>query len=79
MEQLILDIERHCTERQITPQAFLREVINASWRQWQDWKDGKASPRLETADRIRAYMRANPPPAPDAGAPAVAPPETDAA
>ena len=61
MEQLILDIERYCAQRVISPQKLLRLVINAKWSQWQDWKDGKASPTMKVGDRIRTYMRDNPP------------------
>lgn len=56
MEQLISDIEAHCTARGISPQKLLREAINAKWGQWQDWKDGKSSPTMKVADRLRVYM-----------------------
>lgn len=56
MEQLILDIETYCAARGIKPQRLLREVINAKWGQWQDWKDGKASPTMRVVDRLRAYI-----------------------
>jgi hypothetical protein len=59
MKQLISEIELFCTARDISPQKFLRDVINARWGQWQDWKDGKASPTLATADRIRDYIAKN--------------------
>jgi len=59
MEQLISDIETYCTSRGISPQKLLREAINAKWGQWQDWKDGKASPTVATADRLRAFMAEN--------------------
>ncbi|ULB10715.1 hypothetical protein ORIO_12455 [Cereibacter azotoformans] len=56
MEQLISDIEAHCAVRGISPQKLLREAINAKWGQWQDWKDGKSSPTMKVADRLRAHM-----------------------
>lgn len=61
MEQLISDIERYCADAGIQPQNMLKRAINANWRQWEAWKTGASSPRFETADRIRAWMAANPP------------------
>lgn len=60
MEQLILEIEAYVAARDITPQRFLRDVINAPWGQWQRWKDGLSSPTMRIADKIRAHMVANP-------------------
>ncbi|SNT39016.1 hypothetical protein SAMN05421763_11385 [[Luteovulum] sphaeroides subsp. megalophilum] len=59
MEQLISDIEAHCTACGISPQKLLREAINAKWGQWQDWKDGKSSPTMKVVDRLRAFMAAS--------------------
>lgn len=56
MEQLILEIEAHVAARGITPQRFLRDVINAPWGQWRRWKDGLSSPTMRIADKIRAHM-----------------------
>jgi len=61
MEQLISDIERYCAVHGIAPQRLLREAINAKWGQWADWKGGKSSPRVDTADRLRDFMRDHPP------------------
>jgi len=57
MEQFISDIERYCAAHGISPQKLLRDAVNASWRQWQDWRDGKSSPTLRVADRIREHMK----------------------
>jgi hypothetical protein len=59
MEQLISDIETWCARNNMPPQRLLRKVLNAKWGQWQDWKDRKASPTVETADRLRAWMAEN--------------------
>lgn len=64
MEQLILEIEEYCSAKQIAPQKLLRDTINATWGLWQKWKDSEASPTMKVADRIRAYMAANPPAVP---------------
>jgi hypothetical protein len=77
MEQLILEIEEYCRARQIAPQKLLRASIKATWGLWQKWTDGDASPTMKVADRIRAYMAANPP-ASDQKSPST-PTEEDAA
>lgn len=59
MEQLISEIEAFCSARQIAPQKLLRDAISATWGLWQKWKEGKASPTVATADRLRAYMAEN--------------------
>ena len=62
MERFIAEIEVYANACGITPQALLRNVINAQWGQWQKWKDGKASPTLRIVDRIHDHMAANPAP-----------------
>lgn len=64
MEKLIAEIESYTSELGITPQKFLRDVLNAPWGQWDGWKVGKSSPTMRNADRLREYMAENPPPAP---------------
>lgn len=60
MEQFIREIEDYTAAADMTPQKFLRDVINAKWGQWQKWKDREASPTLKVVDRLRAYMAAHP-------------------
>lgn len=62
MERFISDVEAYAQAYGVTPQAFLRLVINAQWGQWQKWKDGDSSPTMRIADRIYAHMAKNPPP-----------------
>lgn len=62
MERFISDVEAYASACGVKPQAFLRNVINAQWGQWQKWKGGESSPTMRIADRIYAYMAENPPP-----------------
>lgn len=60
MEQLIDEIEAYAVAAGIKPQRLLREALGASWRQWDDWKAGNASPTLRVVDRLRSFMAENP-------------------
>ena len=62
MEQLIKDIQAYADAVSKTPQWVLRAAIKASWGQWDAWKEGRSSPTMAVADRVRDFMRANPPP-----------------
>lgn len=62
MEKLIADIEAYCAKSQIAPEKLLKASVGATWGLWQKWKSGDASPTMKVADRIHAYMAANPPP-----------------
>lgn len=61
MEQFIREVETYARAQGVTPQVFLRQVLNAEWSRWQKWLQREASPRMETVERVRAYMAANPP------------------
>jgi hypothetical protein len=61
MEQLIREIETYCAALGVKPQKLLRDVIGASWRQWDAWKAGTSSPTMAVADRLRTHMAAHPP------------------
>ena len=69
MEKLITDIEEFCVASQIAPEKLLRLSVGATWGLWQKWKSGEASPTMKVADRVRAYMAANPPKVPSDPAP----------
>ncbi|MGR3495404.1 hypothetical protein [Citreimonas sp.] len=61
MEQLISEVEAYAEAVGRPPQAVLRAAINAGGGEWGSWKDGKSSPTMARADRLRAYMAENPP------------------
>ncbi|OOY16739.1 hypothetical protein [Thioclava sp. DLFJ4-1] len=61
MEQLITEIEVYARHAGMKPQAVLRAAINAKWSSWAGWVAGTSSPTMANADRIRAWMRMNPP------------------
>ena len=61
MEQLIADVETYAARAGVPPQKVLRDAIEAGWGQWDRWKSGRSSPTMRVADRLRAWMAANPP------------------
>lgn len=62
MEQFLSEIEAYAAARGIQPTTVVQRAVGASGATWRKWKSG-ASCSLVTADRLRAYMAANPPPA----------------
>ena len=62
MEQLIREIEAYASQMQRPPQWVLRKAFNAGWGQWDSWKSGKSSPTMAVVDRIKLFMKNNPPP-----------------
>ena len=62
MEEFILEIEAYAAAVDRTPQAVLRSAVSAGWGTWDAWVSRKSSPTMALADRIRDYMKANPPP-----------------
>lgn len=56
MEQFLREIQEFSDLTGRSPQSILRASIDASWGQWQKWKDGDSSPTMIVADRVRAYM-----------------------
>lgn len=65
MEQFISDIEAYADAMGRKPQAVLRAAVGASWGTWESWRSRQSSPTMILADRVRAYMKANPPEALD--------------
>ncbi|AEM40553.1 hypothetical protein KvSKV_05765 [Ketogulonicigenium vulgare] len=61
MEQFVTEVEAYAKAVGRPPQSILKSAVRASWRVWQAWLDGKSSPTMAVADRVRAYMAANPP------------------
>ena len=81
LKQLISEIEAYARAAGVTPQMVLRAAVGAGWGTWDSWLADAASPTFRTADRIHAYMRANPPKG-EAGAvpaPVTTPDQEDAA
>ena len=60
MEQVIAEVEAHATATGVSPQKVLRDAIGAGWGTWGKWKAGEQFPRMDTVDKIRGYMAANP-------------------
>lgn len=61
MEQFLSEIEEYASAAGIVPQRVLRLTCRYSWDVWETWKSGASSPTMVNADRIRAWMAANPP------------------
>lgn len=71
MEQLIAEIEDYAARMGISPQAVLRRALGSSGRTWGEWVRRESSPTMANVDRLRDWIRDNPP--------EVTTPETDAA
>jgi hypothetical protein len=69
MEQLIREIEVYAAGRGILPATVVQNATGHGGLTWAKWQRG-ATCSLRTAEKIRAYMAANPPalaPTPDQG------------
>ncbi|HHX89639.1 MAG TPA: XRE family transcriptional regulator [Paracoccus sp.] len=54
------EIRRYACGRGIKPATVLQNAANLSGTTWEKWNAGAASCSIRTADRVRAYMAANP-------------------
>ncbi|MCW1934555.1 hypothetical protein [Pararhodobacter zhoushanensis] len=61
MEQFLSEIERYAAAAGVMPQSVLRRSCGYGWDVWDAWKRRKSSPTMVNADRVRAWMAANPP------------------
>ena len=68
MDQLVAEIEAYAAARGVAPGTIVQYATKLGGTAFRKWKDGESSCELATADRIRAYIRENPAPAPAAGA-----------
>lgn len=66
MEQFIAEVEAYAAAVGLEPSTVVQRAAGVSGAIWKRWKSGEASCTLTTADRVRAYMAENPPPAPHA-------------
>lgn len=55
------DIRTYAEARGIKPATVLQLAARLSGHTWAKWEAGTASCTVRTIDRIREYMRANPP------------------
>ena len=70
MEQLINEIRGYAAGRNIKPSTVLQRAGGLSGKVWATWEAGTASCTLTMANRIRAYIVANPVPQTEVTAPA---------
>lgn len=66
MEQFISEIRTYAAAVGVKPGTVLQRAGGLSGKVWPTWEAGTATCTLAMADRIRAYMAANPPTAPAA-------------
>ena len=72
MEEFLSEIESYAAAVNLSPGT----VVQYSTKRAQgggafsDWKAGKVSPTMATVDKVRAFMRDNPPPEPPETLPA---------
>lgn len=60
MEKLLLDVENYARTVGRKPQSVLRAAIGTGWGVWNTWCARTSSPTMVVADRLYAYMNANP-------------------
>ena len=60
MEEFVRDVESYAQECGLHPSTVIQRAANLGGGKWAAWLNG-GSCSMRTADRIRAYMRANPP------------------
>jgi hypothetical protein len=61
MEQFLIDVQNYAAAAGRSPVWVLKRAVGASGTKWAEWQAGESSPTMATADRIRAWMAANPP------------------
>ena len=62
MEKLISEIEAYAAAHRMSPSSVLQAAVKSyGGSVWARWKSG-GNCNIDTADKIRAYMAANPPP-----------------
>lgn len=62
MEQFLTEVRSYATALGVKPGTVLHNAARIGGGTWEKWEARTASPTLRTADRIRAFMRDNPPP-----------------
>lgn len=55
------EVQAYATARQILPATVVQQATGHSGTTWAKWQAG-ATCSLRTAEKIRSYMRENPPP-----------------
>jgi hypothetical protein len=61
MEEFIAQVEAYAAACGVKPTTVVQRAASVGGSAWDRWTSG-GSPTLATADKIRAYMAANPPP-----------------
>ncbi len=61
MEQFLAEVRAYAVRCGIKPSTVIQNAGAGGGSSWRRWDEGKSSPTMITADRVRAYMAANPP------------------
>ena len=64
MDELIAEIESYAVARGLSPGTVVQYATDQGGGMFASWKAGRSTCTLATADRVRRYMRDNPPPEP---------------
>lgn len=68
MEQFLEELRAYAAALGIKPATVVQKAECGGGTTWGRWEVRESSPTLFTVDKIRAYMAANPAPAPEGGA-----------
>ena len=61
MEQFLVEVQDYAAAAGRSPVWVVKRAVGAQGGAWAKWLAGESSPTMATADRIRAWMAANPP------------------
>lgn len=61
MEQFLQAVRDYAEADGVQPSTVLQRAAGLGGAVWRKWENGNGSPTLKTADRIKEYMRDNPP------------------
>lgn len=68
MDQFLYDVGIYADAFGVQPTTVVQKAKAGGGSTWASWVSGQSSPTLNTADRVRRYMSANPPPAKEVSA-----------
>lgn len=63
MDKFIAEVELYAAACGLKPTTIVQRAAGVSGVAWRRWTQPEGSCTMATADRVRAYMRANPAPA----------------
>ncbi|MEQ3679235.1 XRE family transcriptional regulator [Pseudophaeobacter sp.] len=61
MEQFMANVRAYAAQFGISPSTVIQKAGVGGGGTWAKWESGDGTPTLRTADRLKDYMKANPP------------------